>query len=82
MCDEEIGEIEIKQVIESIKKGKAPGSDGLPIEFFLTFWDKLKDIFCACVNETYVKGELPSSTKHAFISLIFKKGNKNLARKL
>jgi len=77
-CEGKISENEVREVLGKMKKGKAPGSDGLPIEFYLAFWDKLKHLFCIMVSETADEGQLPSSTRHAIISLIHKKGDRKL----
>lgn len=37
---------EVKEVVSSLKHNSAPGPDGLPAEFFQTFWDTIKkDVF-------------------------------------
>ena len=37
---------ELEKSIFQMKKGKAPGPDGFPIEFFQEFWDIIKlDLF-------------------------------------
>ena len=53
---------------------KTPGNDGIPIEFYKTFWLVLKDSFIKCVNECFEKGEMSNSEKQAVITLIEKKG--------
>ena len=30
---------EVHTALEGMARGKFPGSDGLPMEFYLTFWD-------------------------------------------
>ena len=40
--DQEISLIELKKAVFEIKKGKVPGNDGIPIEFYQVFWDKIK----------------------------------------
>ncbi len=80
MCEGLPQESEFKNVIANLKSGKAPGSDGLPSEFYVTFWDKLRKHFMSFVIDTYIKGQLPNSTRHAIISLLYKKGNKSLLK--
>ena len=77
-CEGMPTEKEIKDIIYQMKKGKAPGYDGLPIEFYQAFWSKIKSVFRAMVIETSIEGELPSSAKHAILSLIYKKGDRKL----
>ncbi|KAI5102199.1 hypothetical protein C0J45_7551 [Silurus meridionalis] len=33
--------LEVQNALKGFKRGKAPGMDGLPLEFYLTFWDIL-----------------------------------------
>ena len=33
--------LELDKCVKSFKKGKSPGNDGLPLDFYLTFWDIL-----------------------------------------
>ena len=71
---------EIQDTVLTLKKGKTPGSDGLPIEFYLKFWKSLEKPFYSFVVESSLEGELSSTSKHAIISLIFKKGDKHLLK--
>lgn len=32
---------EVHKALEGMARGKFPGSDGLPMEFYLTFWDSI-----------------------------------------
>ena len=79
-CEGLLSEREVAEVIQNIKTGKAPGSDGLPAELYKEFWPKLKLPFMSSVIETSVYGELPHSTRHAIISLIYKKGDRRLLK--
>lgn len=36
---------ELKNAIFSMKKGKSPGWDGIPPEFYATFWEELGAIY-------------------------------------
>lgn len=53
----------------------SPGSEGLPMEFFLSFWATLGSDLVEVLNSFFKIGSLPSSQK-ALISLIFKKGDR------
>ena len=42
-------------------KGKSPGSDGLPMEFYVAFWDLLGGDFVNVFNASLETGLLPFS---------------------
>ena len=42
ICDGEITVTECSDAINEMKLNKSPGLDGLSVEFYRTFWDKLK----------------------------------------
>ena len=60
--------------LDSFDNNKTPGNDGIPIEFYRTFWSVISDSFMNCINECFEKGEMSSSQKQAIITLIEKKG--------
>ena len=53
---------------------KSPGNDGLTKEFFLTFWDDIKDIYISSIRTAGIKKEFSISQRQAIIKLIEKKG--------
>ena len=53
---------------------KAPGSDGLPMEFYLKFWDLLGEDLVCILNSCFHSGRLSPSQCRGIISLSFKKG--------
>ena len=57
-------------------KGKSPGSDGLPMEFYVAFWDLLGEDFVNVFNASLEADLLPFSQREALIALIFKKGDR------
>ena len=54
-------------------KGKSPGSDGLPMEFNVAFWDLLGGGLVNVFNASLEAGLLPFSQSEALIALIFQK---------
>ena len=60
-----------------MKINKSPGSDGLPVEFYITFWDDIKSILMNSLNAAYHKGELSPSQKRGILTLLYKKGDKS-----
>ena len=69
----EFSEQEITDAIKQISRGKSPGCDGIPIEFYAMFWPKLKNIFCTALSYAYEINDLHDSAFKGIISLIPKK---------
>ena len=56
-----------------MKTDKSPGPDGIPIEFYRTFWTDLEDILYALIVEMSSKGLTPDQGR-GIISLVEKQG--------
>ena len=69
---------ECDKALKQLKPNKSPGLDGLPAEFYQTFWKKISKILVNSYNESYEDGQLTESQRKAVISLIFKKGDAEL----
>ena len=54
-------------------KGKSPGSDGLPMEFSVAFWDLFGEDLVNVFNASLEAGLLSFSQSEALIALIFQK---------
>ena len=66
---------EVSEVIEKTKKGKSPGIDGLPYEFYKEFREEISGHLADVFNQILAKGILSESQRTAVISLIPKKGD-------
>ncbi|CAI5998235.1 unnamed protein product [Closterium sp. NIES-65] len=74
---EDWSEAEVKEALDSMAKGKSPGADGIPKEFFSQHWDSLGgDVlgFAKRFEETAV---LPPAALEAVTVLLHKKGAKD-----
>ena len=69
---------EVLAALNGMARGKSPGSDGLPMEFYVTFWDILGSDLVEVLNASLDHGSLSSSQRIALISLIYKKGDRLL----
>ena len=70
LCDKDISLIEIDEIIKSMKKGKSPGNDGLTVEFYVCFWDTIKDIIFLLLKECINRNEMTTTMKQGLITLI------------
>ena len=73
-CEGFVEKEECEMAIKKMKLNKSPGKDGLPVEFYLTFWPEIKNVLVGMYNESFVKKKLPHSLRKSVITLIFKKG--------
>ncbi len=75
ICEGPITIEECKIATDEMKLNKSPGLDGLPVEFYTAFWDKIGNIVTSSLNEGFEKGELSQHPKQSTFSLLFKKGD-------
>ena len=66
---------EVKTALNQMQNNKSPGADGLPKEFYITFWSELKEDICEMLNNIFLKKSLSNSQKQAIIKLLYKKGD-------
>ena len=64
---------EFLNAFKSMSKNKSPGNDGLTREFYIQFYDIIKNVSIQSVNYSHKVGELSTSQKQAVITLIEKK---------
>ncbi len=58
-----------------MESGKALGIDGLPVDFYKSFWSELKEDLLEVLNESLAEGQLPVSYRRAVLTLLPKKGD-------
>ena len=49
-CEGVLTKAECLQALKSMKPGKTPGSDDLPIEFYKVFWNEISDCLLNTIN--------------------------------
>ena len=72
--DKPITKKDIYDCLQDMENDKSPGNDGLPKEFYITFFDLIVDNLIQCYNCCFEEGELTASQKQAIITLIQKPG--------
>ena len=71
---------ELLTALKGLQTGKSPGSDGLPTEFYLAFWDDLGDQVVLVLNEGFHLGVLTDTQRESLLRLLYKKDDKRLAK--
>ncbi|KAK0146916.1 Transposon TX1 uncharacterized protein [Merluccius polli] len=66
---------ELHAALQGMDGGKSPGLDGLPVEFYKTFWKELGQDLLEVFNESFRDLTLPLSCRRAVITLLPKKGD-------
>ena len=74
-CDGKITIEECTNAINVMKLNKSPGLDGLTLEFYKTFWEKLDTILVKVLNKGYEEKILSYSQRTSVLSLLFKKND-------
>jgi hypothetical protein len=72
ICDDEITVTECSDAVNEMKLNKYPGLDGLSVEFYRTFWDKLKYFLIKTYNKSYKENLLTYSQRSSVLALLFK----------
>lgn len=79
-CDGLISKDELLIALKGLPTGKSPGSDGLPTEFYLAFWNDLCDSLVLVLNERFRLGVMTDSQREGLIRLIHKKDDRRLPK--
>ena len=73
-----INKNELKQAIFPMQNDKSPGIDGIPVEFYKTFYKTLEnDLIQLYNNILFLEKNITNTMKQAIITLIPKKGDSN-----
>ncbi|GBG76275.1 hypothetical protein CBR_g22023 [Chara braunii] len=71
---------ELWAATKAMAKGKSPGSDGLPVEFYIASWEHVGPILLRLFNRIVEGGTLTEDMKFGVITLLYKKGDKRNVR--
>ena len=75
-CEGPLTSSEVLVALKGMARNKAPGLDGLPMEFYLRFWDVVGSDLVSVLNECSSSGFLSLSQRRGIITLSFKKGDR------
>ena len=73
MIEDEIKMSELTDALNSMKRGKTPGSNGFPIEFFRSFWCEVGPFLYRAAKNLLKGGDGLPSHREGIITLIPKK---------
>ena len=62
--------------LSGMARGKTPGSDGFPMEFYLHFWSSLGADLVRVLNVAYEAGQLSTSQRRGLIIVLYKKNDR------
>ena len=72
-CDKDISMEELEAAVKGMARRKSPGLSGLPIDFYMVFWLKLKEPLYKAIKFAMENRCLHPSAREGLISLIPKK---------
>ena len=65
--------LECLKALKEMNSGKSPGTDGLPAEFYQTFWKEISEPLLEALNHAFAIGQLSVTQRRGIIKLIPKK---------
>ena len=75
-CEGKLTVDDCYNAIINMKLNKSPASEGLPVEFYKTFWPKIEYLVVDSLNEGCDSGEFSSLQRNGLIKLIYKRDGK------
>ena len=61
---------EIAQAVRKLANNKTPGPDGIPIDFYKVFWEKIGGTVCEVIEYGYTENILHPSARQGILNLI------------
>jgi exonuclease III len=73
LLDQPMSDQELTEALKLLKNGKSPGSDGLVREFYIFFWNRIKNLVCDSLKSGLDTGKLSIDQRRAILTLLPKK---------
>ena len=71
-CEGPLTTAELTNARNWMHNNKLPGKDGLPVEFYKTFWNKLANPLTEVMNWNYTIAQMSPSQREALLKLLYK----------
>ena len=75
-CEGLLSTDELFVAMKGLQTSKSPGSDGLPAEFYLAFWDDISDSLSLVLNVRFRLGSLTDSQRESLLRLIHREDDR------
>lgn len=66
---------ELYNNLQNMECGRVPGIDGIPVEFYKSYWNIIGEDLLEVLNNSIIQGSLPLSCRRAVLTLLPKKGD-------
>ncbi|XP_063447938.1 uncharacterized protein LOC134727487 [Mytilus trossulus] len=76
MLDRDINISEVEKVLKLLKQNKSPGEDGIISEFYVLYWDIIKEDFFSLLQEIFNDTILSNSQHKGVLTLLHKGGER------
>ena len=73
LCEADLTLEELYKCLTTFRKNKSPGLDGLTAEYFLAFWDQIKEKLFMVYKDSFLTGILPETLRIGVVTLLEKK---------
>ena len=80
MLDRDINICEVEKVLKLLKQNKSPGEDGIISEFYVLYWDIIKDDFFSLLQEIFNDTILSNSQHKGVLTLLHKGGEREVIK--
>ena len=75
-CEGSVRVEELELAMKGMANGKTPGEDGLSLEFYKCFSERLLPVLCKLANECFREDRFPEECVRSVVRLAFKKGDR------
>ena len=76
-CEGTITKSELLKALTSMNNDKSPENDDIRKEFYITYWDIVKEPLYASIHQSFIVGQLSTSQKQAIIKLLIEKKDRD-----